>query len=378
MAKIYVVLSQNSRYEVMDYYSLQLLEEFRKLGHQVRAVQTEDFLTIAADDPPDWFFSFNGVPQHPSGISLPDLVKKPYLSLLLDWGYRYLNALSSPYVLLGCNDYLSTRFVDNQAKGKGFFLPAAGDGTIEAGTGERPYDVVLFSTFIDYEERMKRWESQPKAVQEIMHASVERTFSNENQSFVEAFQASLEEGVKKGFSHTLKLEQIVGALSELEMVVRGKERADLVLAVERELHIFDGSLTKQGWKEFLRDKKNNCIFHPPVPFPEMVEILKKSKIVLNSSTHLRHGSHEKVFYALLCGCLPITNKGLWMESQLLADQECLYFSHKNLPAINDQISKYLNDKSLREQLVEAGRAKTAEQHTWKNRAVELSKLLQLQ
>ena len=66
------------------------------------------------------------------------------------------------------------------------------------------------------------------------------------------------------------------------------------------------------WKKYF-EKQSNIIVHDAVPYAESLEIMKQSKIVLNSSIKNKFGAHERIFAGLASGALVLTNENIYLK-----------------------------------------------------------------
>ena len=159
------------------------------------------------------------------------------------------------------------------------------------------------------------------------------------------------------------------------MYIRGKDRVELVKAIdEAKVDIFGSAESLTGWKKYL-GKKRNIAIHDPVPFEQAIDIMKHSKIVLNSCPWIKNGAHERLFTALACGALPITNENIYLREQFQDGKSIVFYRPNHWDKANHRINEYLANSAKREQVAEHGRNIVMKAHTWDNRAAELIKEL---
>lgn len=365
--KIDFFLPQTSQYGVLHHFTKKMSESFAKRGFACRLFSAED-QKATIQDPPDITLSFNGAPEHASGIFLCDLIEKPHISCLVDLAYRYQHLIESRFIHIGCNDAFSERMFRDNGCDRAFFLPVAADIPKHDVDHKREYDVVLMTTFIDFEGKRNEWiKRYPEPMVNVLNHSAELMFADENLSLVEAFQTAFNTALQNKEPLMINPTIIKTALSDLELYVRGRDRAELAASIQHlPLHVFDGTIDKIGWKDYLKNSKN-VKFHPSVSFEESLDIFSKSKIILNSSPHTRYGASERVFNALATGALPLTNHSPYLSSIFKSEEDILFFANKKLDLVEPLIDKYLKDNDLRTQVINSGQKKVLENHTWDNR-----------
>ena len=146
---------------------------------------------------------------------------------------------------------------------------------------------------------------------------------------------------------------------------------DLLNSIEDHLiHVFGSSVDVADWSKLLQNKKN-IIIHPPVPYEKSIEIMKQSKIVLNSSLKNKRGAHERVFTAAACGAVVVTNDNPFMAENFSRGVDMLLYRRTKMSQLNEDISKLLGNEKKREEMARRGCKKVKEAHTWDHRALTL-------
>lgn len=366
----------SSQYGVLHHFTRKLGEALQRQGFACRLIENERIWTDTLRTIPDLTIGFNGVPQHPSGVLLCDLIDKPHLCCLMDLSYRYFLLLESPYVIFTCNDRFSCELLQlKQQSRRALFLPPGVEFTVFNPQIPKEFEVTLMATFIDFEKRRKVWKEQfAPSLCAVMDQTIETIFAGSDISFIEAFQLTFNEALLRGKLGDNEQFNLYAIWEQLELYIRGRERVELVKALpDVEIHIFDGSVDQMNWEGYLQHKRANLIFHPPVSFEESFEIMKKSKFVLNSSPHLRNGVHERVFNALACGALPIAEANPYMR-EIFTEEDLIFYRHPELNRIQEKLQIY-SDDTKRQAAIESGRKKVLAAHTWDHRAKAIKEFL---
>lgn len=241
---------------------------------------------------------------------------------------------------------------------------------------ERPYEVVFLGTCYDYETLRATWQqtlSEPLC--KVLEEAIEISLSD--------YTISLAGALVKAWNHANLEESGVDFISlfyYLDYYTRGKDRIELIKSIkDAHVHVFGGRAEDAhdsllGWSEYLGSQPNVTV-HPPVSFDESFDILKKSKICLNSMPFFKNGSHERIFEALACGALPITTENIFINENFKRDEELVFYQYKHLDHLNDIVNAKLANEKERREGVEKGRDNVKRSHTWDKRVEQIQELL---
>ena len=160
--------------------------------------------------------------------------------------------------------------------------------------------------------------------------------------------------------------------SMVDFYMRGEDRVELIRSIkDARVHIFGGTVYRKeqpalGWHHYLGNQENVTI-HPAINYSESLEVLKKSRIALNSSPTYKNGSHERVFAALACGALPITSESRYFREVFVDGEDLIFYQFNDRQAVNGKINYLLAHEGERKEAAEKGRQKVLKGHTWDNR-----------
>lgn len=363
---------------MLTYLLKKIYEAFVRLGYDCRLVSSDDFFTTSVNDPPDLVFGINGVPFNKERQMLCDIIKKPYFSYLIAPPYRFHEVIGSPYVYVGCDDRYGCEFMDDMGFERSYFFPHGVDQNLSPDPKiDRDIDVLMPMTFMDYELlRDEWWKLLPEIVCKVMDDAIEITLSDNHTSFMKAFSDAykvhlgLPENPKKiGFDLALPL-------MLMERYIKGKERVDFVKSItDAKVTLLNGHQQGHpGWEKVLGDKYKNITLHEPVSFYDMIELMKRSKIVLNCFSKNKEGAHDRVFNAFACGALSMTNENVFLKDFFEDEKNILFYQPYKLEDVNAKLNKFLADEELRQHVAETGRQEVMANHTWDCRILALSDL----
>lgn len=201
---------------------------------------------------------------------------------------------------------------------------------------------------------------------EALDAAAEATLASPKVAYQEALMEAL-----KQVELTVEDVDIPSLFSDLDQHIRGRDRYELIRSVkDTPVHVFGGALDALTWQEQLKNCPN-IIFHEPIPYPKVIEKMKESKIVLNSSPMFKFGGHERIFTGLACGALTLTNETAYMLENFQDDQNVALYQPLHWDAVNDKVHAYLTDEGKRKKIAEQGRKAVMAAHTWDHRVVDL-------
>ena len=378
--KIDVLKTDTSQYSVLHHFSQKLSEAFKRSGYDCRLLTRQNRLEILTKDPPELTVSFNGLPAMEGEAIMCDILKVPHLAILVDppyWAGVFF--AKSPYVMLGCDDEYGCTFLEQIHFTRSLFIPHAVEPELAPETQlEKIYDVALLATFIDYEAERASWKINfPQQIINIMEEAVEESFADPNVSFIQAFVSNFYALARKFALGKLPSSLFFDALQSLEKYVKGKDRALLVKALEGfSVHIFGYTTDKMNWKTYLGDKYPHIHVHEAVEFEQAMDIMKRSKILLNPSMKNKHGSHERFFSGTACGALVISSESQFLKTHFKENEELILYQHPHLDKLNAVIKDLLNNDTKRTAIAEKAREKVMLHHTWDARIKEFMPRIQ--
>lgn len=376
MLKKIVLLVCNNQYQSKRYFTSKFAEAMQRKGLETTILQWQNgpvplsLLDEIKVLKPDLTFSFNQPGPDEKGLFFWDYLKIPHWTFLVDPSYYDREMILSPYSILSCVDKFDCQMLDNLNFKKNFFCPHAVERELFTYVAnERIYDVVFLGTCYDpdgFRNYLKQF--MPPNIFQVFEEAAEMTLSDLKINFLQATMRTL---LFHGL--TPKDINVASLVYCVDSYVRGVDRLCLIRSIkDANVHIFGGRWFVKGppaaeWSSYFSSGSNVKV-HASVTFVESLEILKKSKICLNSMPFFKCGTHERIFYGLGCGALPITTRNIYIQEQFEEGKEILFYDFKNMDKVNELVNTYLMDNVLREQIVDQGRQKVMQYHTWENRA----------
>lgn len=365
------LLTCHNLYESKRYFTEKLAEAFQRKGIETLILTwphgplPDTLVDQIAAYQPDLTCSFHQLPAP----YFWDKIKIPHWTILVDPAFYDLELMQSPFSILSCVDRGDCELLRSYHFRNGFFLPHAVERELYGDPkAHRPIDLILLGTCYDPDHLRAFWKKQySKEVSDAIDDAVEIVLSDQKTSFFRALMQAL---TLKGIDpHEVEFDQLA---FYVDSYARGIDRIQLVRSIkDRPIHVFGGKCWRdekpiEDWSYYL-SRQSNVTLHPPVLFEQALELLKRSKICLNSMPFFKNGTHERVFAALACGALPLTSDNLYMRE--IFKDELLFYQFTHLDAINEQL-KALDEKE-RQLRVANGQAKVRAHHTWDSRVETL-------
>lgn len=382
--RIDLFMPPTSQYGVLHHFTKKLCEALIRTGISCRLLQAQrtnprPFLTEIFNDPPDCTLSFNGLLPDEDGRFFCDMIQIPHVACLVDSPNHFFDLIKSPYSIITCADRFSCEFFQGLNFQRVLFMPHGVEKHLHANVPDRrPYDVMMLSSCIDYEENRKKWDQKfPQGLCKVLDEAAEIALADQETPYVTAFALAIDRQVGKPGGVDPTQIPLVDALDELENYIRGKDRVELVKAIkDARVDIFGSTLGTANWQRYLGNR-SNYVFHDPVSYEEALDLMKQSKIILNSCPWIKNGAHERIFAGLACGSCVITNENIYMRENFKDDDSIVFYQHMHWDKVNDRINQILSDPHKREKIVEKGREIVMRRHTWDHRAASLVKELDL-
>lgn len=359
--KVDVLMPSTSQYHVLHHFARKLFEAFVRTGRECRLLEGEDRLKVSYSSPPDMTIGFNGAIKMEDGTLFCDVIGVPHISCLVDPPYRFLEIIKSPNILMTCDACECCKMLETLGYPGSIFFPHAVEQDLKPDKKvKRTYDIVFLGTCIDFDQRRIEWRQKySKSVVSVMEEAAEVALSDDEASFIPILLAKIDPWQNRS------------VYEDVELYIKGKDRFDLLMAIDDfSVHVFGASGDKGGWSKLLA-KKRNAIVHDGVDYHEALAIMKRSKIVLNSSIKNKWGAHERVFSAPACGAVVVTNDNKYIRETFSHGEDILLYKCGKHRHLNSAIADLLGDDQRWSAIATSGRNKVLAHHTWDHRVKSL-------
>ncbi|MBA3722418.1 MAG: glycosyltransferase [Parachlamydiaceae bacterium] len=376
--KIYLFAPITNQYGVIDYFTEEFANALLRQGVETKIIKADrynprEFLNQILTDPPDCTLSFNGLLPDEEGRFLSEVINIPHVAYLTDSPTHYFPLVRSRNTTICCIDQDFCHTFQNMNFSRVLFLPhAASKNLTPPLEPDYIYDVLMLNSFIDYEEARKKWQEKfGLVIGAVLDEAAEWALSDRDIPYMQALVDTLDKHLKMGKSIDPRNIDFQELLDSLETFIVGKSRIELLKSIEgASVHIFGSKPGSKEWKKYLSQYENIHI-HETIPFTQILELMKRAKIVLNSTPQIKRGLHERILSSLACGAAVLALDTPYLSEIFKDEEDILLYKPRDWKEVNRKIQVYLSDESKRQKLVEKGREKVMRFHTWDQRAKTL-------
>jgi hypothetical protein len=357
---------------------------FRSRGHQVEVLDLgsskafQDDLAAAAGGPPfDLVFSINilGNFRSVGGATMAQLFGCPHVVWHTDYvlgAWDRLKETPPDTVLLVVDpthvqalaaaagaDRHRARFFPHPAVG----APVADEPDVEAFMAARPIPVLWSGGF---QGPLRPWASASPATQTVMDGAVDLAMSVEwmppHIALAQVFRSHGWDVMDPD-----KRQSLAGAWM-IDAEVRSRRRHAFLMALADsgvELHICG-----QMWEPHLHLFKG-ATYHGIVEMTRMVELMRQSRVVLNTNGNFGAGSHERPFSASLAGAATFSDISRYYTAQFQPEENIVLFSWLDLPGAMEALTALSADPERCWRLARSAKRLTLDKHTWDHRVDDI-------
>jgi len=365
-----------SRNDVLNFFLNDVEACFKKNGcHCLQVLAQKDkpelFIDTLINDKPDCTFSFNGVRPNEEGVFLSEALNIPHIACLVDSPCHFIELATAKNYLITCSDRQYVDFFHSINASHVHFMPmGASIDLVTDPSSPRTYDVVMLGSCSDPRKMAARWKDRysPQHVK-IIQVAIEIFLSGLGKSILESLMESVHDQVHQPEGIRPRDVDYRRCWWEIELYLRAFDRIELLKALSfTSVHVFGSG--DETWKEVLPYESGHIILHDPLPFNQGMEILKKSKIVLNSSPHMIYGANERVFTSAAAGALNIATYSTYLNETFHEGEALYYYLPGRWKGVEDKIQTCLRDEDLRNKMAKKAQEIVIKQHTWDHRIHE--------
>jgi spore maturation protein CgeB len=379
--KIDLFLNKVSQHNVLGAFTKSLHLEFERQAisstiYDVSALSEGELLAALIKNRPDYTAGFNFFMGEHSYLEPLEI---PHLAFVVDSATHYPSLLSSPHTLPCFVDQDSCEFLKFFGIDNALFFPHAIDRDLVSGQrqeeiveSKRDLDVVMTASFIDDESMYKKWQELfSKEAVTLLDDVVEKSLASPLYCHTLTYLQTLQQDERIVEEMKQKNVPIFDVVNSVEKVVRGRDKKRLIDALQSfPLHIFSTKKDLAGWKQAF-SSHTNITYHEEVPFSQLFEVYKRAKIVINSMPTIKHGFHERLFYALAGGASVLTSKSFFLEERFPANKAVRFYLPPDYGQIKQEIETLRTCEKGRLDDVMALRKDINLHHTWDQRVASL-------
>lgn len=379
-----LVIKGKSQYGGTRLFGDEAAAAFGRHGHQTEVLDLgagdtyeADLLVAANARPYDLVLTFNilGDFRSPQGLTMAELFGGAHVVwhtdyVLTNWDRlqgtpptttllvvdpTQINAL----IAAGGEDRYRARFFPHPAVGQ----PVADEPDVETFMAARPIPVLWSGGFVQPD---RPWSAASPTTQKVMDGAVELAMSREWMAPHVAL-AQMLRSVGFDVLDPAKRHNLASA-SVIDAAVRVRRRHAFLLALAEsgvELHICG-----QGWEPHLHRFKG-ATYHGAVEMTQMVQLMRQSRLVLNTNGNFGAGSHERPFSASLAGAATFSDISRYYAAEFQPGENIELFSWLDLPGAMDRLRALSADPERCWRFARSAKQLTLARHTWDRRVPDI-------
>lgn len=125
------------------------------------------------------------------------------------------------------------------------------------------------------------------------------------------------------------------------------------------------TLVGVGWDSLASAQRSNVTILPSCHFTEVFSYMEQAKITLTVMPWFKAGTHDRIFNSLMHYSCPLTDESSWLLENFAPNEECAYYSLKQLDELPGKVYDLLTHPEKMESIVHNGRKKVLKQYTSK-------------
>jgi hypothetical protein len=280
----------------------------------------------------------------------------------------------------------------------GPFLPSGGtgyDGSVP-GTSDRPIDLLFAATYVAPRSFDVFIDRNGPEYSAFYHSILGEALAYPAERLERIVKRRMEEEIEEGFTKE-ELRLTLGHIQFLDYYVRYSRRAAVVRAIADyeetdpetgEVRRLSLTIVGSGWESFVKQLKHpeRITILPYADSREVLRLMTQSKLALNVLPSFHEGAHDRIYNAMLCGAVCVTDSNPYLDT-FLSDGEnaVLYqtpavFEKDGGRASAEALCRRLSDLLRKEafpllsQMADAGR-QLAGKETWRQRAALIAQTI---
>ncbi len=377
----FLLLKGQSQYGSLRLHIDQLASALTAMGEDVRVIDlmhplgTAAFVRAMVVEGADCVFAFSGVFGQEYG-AVYNKLGITYASLYVDNPVHHLPRLQPPegrYVAFFL-DRTHQAFMQAMDEGGAFahlgFLPP-GANTLAAAVDVSPEayrarDIPILFSGTYRGEPARPWLDMPTAVRDLMSAIAERMAADGGLWIGAALRDALKAG---GISLTPEfLRSVAPVLSGVQLFAEAYHRnafLDVVGAAGVAI-----TTVGNGWAP-LCERYPSFSYLGEGSFEQTLELLRRTRVVINVNNGFVSGGHERVFAAMAAGAAVFSETSLFYDEVFVDGEDMVTFKTPVQGDVAARLERLAGDLDLGARVAASGYAKTRAHHMWANRAVEI-------
>ncbi len=375
-------------YDTLDLFTYELKEAFEQMGYgsfvydtTVEEVSKRELITLlesAGDKATDRFacITFNNMGYNLealNGNNIWEYYGISYINILMDHPFHYdkpLRLAPSVSIVL-CTDRNHVRYIRRFHKHirQTDYLPHAGVELYckHKPLSERGIDVLYAGALPIYtvENLIPDLTSIPEVDGEELAGNVLSELASHPKRTTEEVIEEYIRDRRNDISEE-RMRELIVKLRFLDSYATSFFREQAVrILVDSGIHV---TTYGTGWNQCDWSNSPYLTYGGKVLAHEVLPLMNNAKIVLNTMTWFKAGSHDRVFNGMLANAAVVTDDSAYMRREFTDGRELVMFSLEDLRELPERVCDLFGHLKKAQEMADCGYRAACENHTWKSRA----------
>lgn len=379
-----VIMKGQSQYDCSRFLLDELASALKVLGNEVVVIDlfSNDCLqqiNLAINSKCDFFISFNAMAielKLNDGRSIYDALNIPLLVILGDHPFSHISRLDAGVenVLWLCFDNDHVKYIDRYFPDKfcTFIVLNGHKATVERDY-KRNIDLLFAGSLLNPYTLKRNWKNLHKEVFDILCDIEDIGPDNENISIVEAIQEVIKSR-KIEINENIKEFMSVIYFS-YESYFRNKLRYQLLKNLDEKgikVECF-GNIED----DYNLNKNGNLAIHKEGNVKETLTLMKKSKIVINTTPFIVEGTTDRVLSTMMNGGISFTDRNKFFVENFKNGENIVLYNRNDLKIVPEMITDLLSSANLMEEISRNGQEVAENNFSIYDLAYKIIKLFQI-
>jgi hypothetical protein len=247
------------------------------------------------------------------------------------------------------------------------FMPHAGPDPIDDPLPMADRDIdFMFAGNFKLLPGSEEWKARTENLDPLVVAAIDETVGNILDNDAGSFQALTAALAQRGINwREMGAPAVWEAHRVAESYAEGLRRWDVLSRFENlSLHIV-GEVSDDVARSM-----PNAMFHKFPGFPRMLEMIERTKMLINVTPKLADGSHDRICNGIARGSVMATTYSRYVAEQFDVKDDLVFFP-RDMDGFDRELADLIADNSRLDRMAASSRAVYADHHTWHRRAGQL-------
>ena len=385
----FVLFCGESSYGALELHIQSLAEAPQQMGHEVFILDfvaggTTEIIREAITQQIDGFFAFNamGCDASVGDKSLFETLDSVYVTCLLDhpaYHWERLETDLNKFVVMSLDQshvrFVNRFFAEDHFSAVGFLPPGATPQIDESDFADwhNTRDIeILFSGSLRTPTQRSWRDYGENSLSALLDDAVDLSLSQETLSFDDALDAAI-----KDLKYTLAPKHrkwlAMNTIIAHRFIETNRRFRLMQTLNEAEIPL---TIVGGGWEEHA-EQFRAFTYLGEGSAKETAELMKRSRMVLNSSNNFIEGAHERVFAAQASGAAVVSDISTFYLSEYQEGQDILFYRWNQLNELPKLIAAHQNASDQLSSIARNGWNHLRAHNTWTHRAQKIVEVCQL-